>query len=57
MTHPEHEDGCLCDCEPLADHEITADHDLPAVLGGVQGDRKPRMRKRRSDKTAVGEGD
>jgi hypothetical protein len=57
MTPDEHEEGCLCGCEPLGDHEITPDHDLPATHGGVQGDRKPRLPKRRSDKTAVGEGD
>lgn len=49
----EHLDGCLCHA-PVADHEATADHELPAAHGGVQGDRKPR---RRADKMAVGEGD
>lgn len=57
--HDEHElvDGCLCGCEPLGDHEATDDHELPAVIGGVQGDRKPRQPKRLSDRAAVGEGD
>lgn len=57
---PEHDehcsepDGCLCHA-PVADHEATADHDLPAAKGGVVGDRAPR--KRKTDKAAVGEGD
>lgn len=43
--HPdEHVDGCLCDCDH-AEHEATEDHNLPAAVGGVQGDRKPRRRK------------
>ena len=54
MSEDEHEEGCLCGQHPLAKHEVTEDHDLPAARGGVQGDRKPR---RRSDKVSVGEGD
>jgi hypothetical protein len=41
----EHPDGCLCHA-PVADHEATADHELPAATGGVQGDRKPRKPRR-----------
>lgn len=37
----EHPDGCLCQ-SPVAEHEATGDHDLPAATGGVQGDPKPR---------------
>ena len=58
MAEHDHEHGeCLCGGDPLADHEVTNDCDLPAALGGVQGDRKPRQPKRRSDKTAVGNAD
>jgi hypothetical protein len=47
--HDEHDhdavDGCLCG-HPRAEHEATEDHDLPAAVGGVQGDRAPRARAR-----------
>jgi hypothetical protein len=44
--HDEHEDidGCLCGA-PHAEHEATPDHELPEARGGVEGDRKPRLRK------------
>lgn len=49
---PEHHDGCLCG-QPLAEHEATADEDLPAATGGVEPARKPR---RKGTRTAI-EGD
>jgi hypothetical protein len=53
--HDEHEhvDGCLCGLDH-SEHDATPDDDLPAAIGGVQGDPKPRIRRRKSDRTAVG---
>jgi hypothetical protein len=46
MTEDDHDarDGCLCGADH-AEHEVTPDHELPAATGGVQGDKKPRLRK------------
>lgn len=50
---PEHDDGCLCHA-PVAEHEATADHELPAARGGVEGDHR-KARKPKADRTHVEE--
>lgn len=45
-------DGCLCGLDH-AEHEVTEDHDLPAAVGGVQGDRKPRKPRCKGTRTSV----
>jgi hypothetical protein len=41
----EHADGCLCGADPVSQHELTQDHQLPAATGGVVGDRAKRSRR------------
>jgi hypothetical protein len=50
MTERDHEehDGCLCGCDH-SEHELTPDIDLPAAVGGVQGDAKPRKPRRKKE--------
>lgn len=46
----EHKDGCLCGV-PHDEREKTDDCDLPAAVGGVEGDTKAKRRK--GTRTAV----
>ena len=40
----DHVEGCLCGTgHRVLEHEATADADLPAAMGGVRGDRPPRL--------------
>jgi hypothetical protein len=48
--HEDH-DGCLCHA-PVTAIEATRDRDLPEAQGGVEGDIKPRAR-RKGDRTSV----
>lgn len=52
MAEQDHDekDGCLCGCD-LNEREHTADHDLPAAVGGVEGDTK--VKRRKATRTAV----
>jgi hypothetical protein len=51
----EHKDGCLCGV-PHDEREKTDDCDLPAAVGGVEGDTKRRVQPRRkSDRNALSE--
>jgi hypothetical protein len=47
---PNEIDGCLCG-HAHSEHNTTEDHDLPAAVGGVQGDAKRPRRK--ATRTAV----